>query len=206
MSTRARLPKVIPDRGRLPYRLTADQVLAMVESGIVGEGEDVELWDGTLYRMVKGEYHNYIVSQVADAFRRSIPPGHHVREEKSAAFGEHSLPEPDVAICRGNKGDYLPRPPQLARLAPGRRGRPPHDPGRHGREGPPVRRGRHPGLLDRRRRRPLRPGLPQPDRERRRASYGVEAVVRVGDDLAIEVDGREVGRVGVAEILPAEDG
>ena len=45
------------------------------------------------------------------------PSGYHVREEKSSKDGMHSLPEPDVAIARGNVGDSFPDPPSLARLA-----------------------------------------------------------------------------------------
>lgn len=116
MATHSESTGTIRDSGRRPYRFTAEQVRRMIEADILGEA-DVELWDGVLYKMVKGELHNFIVSQVADAFRRLTPEGCHVREEKSCAFGERSLPEPDVAICRGRKGDYLPDPPQLARLA-----------------------------------------------------------------------------------------
>jgi hypothetical protein len=118
MATRQKTSAAIRDRGRIPYRFTAAQVQKMIEAGVLAEGDDVELWDGVLYKMVKGELHHFIASQVADALRRLAPAGYHVREEKSSAFGERSLPEPDVALCRGQKGDYLPHPPQLARLAP----------------------------------------------------------------------------------------
>ena len=117
MATQAETTQPVRDRGRVPYRLTAAQVRGMIESGILGDGDDVELWDGVLYRMVKGELHNFIASQVTDVLRRLAPEDCHVREEKACAFGERSLPEPDVAVCRGRRGDYLPDPPQLARLA-----------------------------------------------------------------------------------------
>jgi Uma2 family endonuclease len=106
------------DRGRVPYRFTAEQVMKMIESGLIGDGEDVELWDGTLYKMTKGELHNAIVVLTAEALRSVTPRGdYHVREEKSSKDGASSLPEPDVAIARGKPGDTLPDPPGLDRLA-----------------------------------------------------------------------------------------
>ena len=56
------------DRGRVVYRLTSGQVMMMREAGIIEDGEDLELWDGVLYKMTKGELHNIIVMLVAEAF------------------------------------------------------------------------------------------------------------------------------------------
>ena len=111
----SRPPTGSADRGRPRLRFRAEQVIRMVEAGIIPAG--VELWDGVISRLVKGEAHNYVTSQVADALRAVIPGGYHVREEKSCADGERSLPEPDVAVCRGRKGDSLPDPPPIDRLA-----------------------------------------------------------------------------------------
>jgi Uma2 family endonuclease len=105
------------DRGRVLYRLTSDQFMKMIEAGIIADNEDVELWDGVLYRMTKHELHNLIVMRTAEAFRPVIPPGYHVREEKSSKDGTYSLPEPDVAVAREKMGDSFPDPPDLARLA-----------------------------------------------------------------------------------------
>lgn len=101
------------DLGRQRYRFTADEVLAMSES----LRADAELWDGVLYQMVEKEAHNVIVSQVADLIRPLLPPGFHLREEKSCRDGEWSLPEPDVAIARGGRTEFLPDPPPLERMA-----------------------------------------------------------------------------------------
>lgn len=105
------------DRGRVPYLFRASQVLRMIAEGIIPDGEDVELFDGVLYKMTKGELHNCIVGLIGDALRPLVPDGYHVREEKSARKDEHSLPEPDVAICRGKRTDYVLDPPPLDRFA-----------------------------------------------------------------------------------------
>jgi hypothetical protein len=119
MATEARKRKQrAGDRGRTPYRFTAAQVMTMINAGIIADGEDVELWDGTLYKMTKGELHNQIVMLTADALRALTPrEEYHVREEKSNSDGPESLPEPDVTVQRGKLGVLTPRPPELERVA-----------------------------------------------------------------------------------------
>ncbi len=85
------------DLGRLRYHLTALQLEAMIEAGIFPAGDDLELLGGVLYKVVKKEPHNFAVAQAADALRRLLPEGYHVREEKSLRLSKRSLPEPDVS-------------------------------------------------------------------------------------------------------------
>ena len=117
MSTRTQKRKA-EDRGRTPYRFTAKQVMKMINTGIIADGEDVELWDGTIYKMTKGELHNQIVMLTAEALRAvTSREEYHVREEKSNTDGPHSLPEPDVTVQQGKLGVLTPRPPALERVA-----------------------------------------------------------------------------------------
>ena len=111
-----RKPPGLVDSGRIPYRFTAAQILKMSDGEVFG-GDDVELWDGVVYKMVKGELHNAIVGRTAEVIRPLVPRGYHLREEKSSAWREDSLPEPDVAVCRGSLFDSLPLPPPLSKLA-----------------------------------------------------------------------------------------
>jgi len=104
------------DAGRRPYRLTADQLERMLEAGIIPEGDDLELIGGVLYKMVKKEPHNFAVGQVAEALRRLLPTGIHVREEKSLRQDKRSLPEPDVVVAVGRSGDYRPQPPSTSEV------------------------------------------------------------------------------------------
>ena len=73
MSTSAQKRKA-GDRGRVPYRFTAKQVMKMIATGIIADSEDVELWDGILYKMTKGELHNQIVMMTAKAIDRVADP------------------------------------------------------------------------------------------------------------------------------------
>lgn len=117
MSLEAREPKKrTGDRGRTPYRFTAAQVLKMVHLGIIKE--DVELWDGVIYKMTKKELHNYLVSQAADGFRRVTPRDRFdVREEKASRDSDDTLPEPDVTVARGPRIRPDPKLPTLEQLA-----------------------------------------------------------------------------------------
>jgi Uma2 family endonuclease len=190
------------DRGRFPYRFTATQVLKMIESGIIVE--DVELWDGVIYKMVKGELHNYIVSQAADVLRAVIPEGYHIREEKSCKHAETSLPEPDVAVARGRKADYLPDPPPLACMAlvievdhhTGRADAVEKF-GRYAEVGIPaywhvVVKAREVRVYE------------SPHGRGPLARYGKLSTYQAGHDFAIIIDGQEVGRVAVADLFPPE--
>lgn len=117
MAAEAKTQKAQRDRGRRLYRFTASQVMEMVKAGILGDGERVELWDGVVYRMTKGPEHNFTVSATAAALRAVVPAGYHVAEEKSSRYDEHSLPEPDVAVVRGALRDYTRRHPELSAMA-----------------------------------------------------------------------------------------
>lgn len=104
------------DAGRRPYRLTVDQLERMIEAGIIPEGDDLELMEGILYKMVKKEPHNFTVGQVAEALRRMLSDNFHVREEKSLRQGKRSLPEPDVVVVAGRSADFRPQPPSVSEV------------------------------------------------------------------------------------------
>jgi Uma2 family endonuclease len=104
------------DLNRAPYSLTVRQVERMIEAGIIPERDDVELVGGTLYKMVKQEPHNFTVGRVADLLRRLLPEGFYIREEKSVRHGKRSLPEPDVVIAPGRSDVFRSRPPETRSL------------------------------------------------------------------------------------------
>jgi Uma2 family endonuclease len=98
-------PECPSERGT--YRLTAAQALKVAEAGVFeGQGR-VELWDGVFYTTTKGELHNTIVTEVAEALRALIPKDYRIREEKSCSADPASLPEPDVVVYKAGKWDYV---------------------------------------------------------------------------------------------------
>jgi Uma2 family endonuclease len=85
-------------------RFTVAEVLRMVEVGILHEDEPYELIGGRLVEVSpRGPTHARLVGKLAERLRavyRSAPLV--VREEKPMVASEHSLPEPDVAVARGD--------------------------------------------------------------------------------------------------------
>jgi len=102
------------DAARRPYRFTVEQLMRMIETGVIPDDEDVELIRGRLYRRTKYEPHNWTVLVLAEALRRMIPEGFYVREEKSLSHDPRSLPEPDVAVVRGRLREFRPQPPSTS--------------------------------------------------------------------------------------------
>lgn len=116
MSTETKRTHPARDTERRVYRLTGAQVLRMLECGILPDKGAIELWDGVLYEMTKGETHYVVVKAITRALESLIPGGFHVRQEAAFRHGNHSLPEPDVAVVPGDLFDYDPNPPPLSQL------------------------------------------------------------------------------------------
>jgi hypothetical protein len=97
------------------YRLTVRQFEKMIDAGVFRDGARVELLGGVLItQMTRNDPHDFAIGQFGDLSRRFLPDGFFVREEKSLRIGQWSRPEPDFAIVRGRRGDFRNRPPQPA--------------------------------------------------------------------------------------------
>lgn len=97
--------------------LTADEVLRMVEAGILSEDEPVELLEGVLTEVSpKSPAHAEVMARLG----RWLAPlvvaeTHDVRTEHPLVVPDRtSLPEPDVAVVE--RGDYSKRHPETALL------------------------------------------------------------------------------------------
>jgi Uma2 family endonuclease len=96
-------------------RFTADEAMRMVEAGILGDDESVELLEGALVEMSpQGPRHAFATIQLAQRLREVYAEDAHVREEKPLAASEHDLPEPDVSVVRGRESAYAARHPSGA--------------------------------------------------------------------------------------------
>jgi Uma2 family endonuclease len=102
-------------------RFTADEVLAMVRAGVLGEDEPVELLSGELVLMVpQGPSHSGITVIVHQALAEVYRELAYVQDHSPIWAGVDSLPEPDIAVVRGRPHDYLdhlPRGPQVVLVA-----------------------------------------------------------------------------------------
>jgi Uma2 family endonuclease len=116
-STTANVKLVHMETGERPRvrRFTADEAMRMVDAGILGDDEPVELLEGALVEMSpQGPRHAFATIRLAQRLRGVYAEDAHVREEKPLAASEHDLPEPDVAVVRGRESACADRHPSGA--------------------------------------------------------------------------------------------
>lgn len=99
------------------HRFTADELHRMVEAGVLDEDAPIELLDGELVTMSpQGPRHSRLAVVIHDLLARALGPGIHVQDHSPIDAGPWSLPEPDVAVVRGDARALLdrhPRPDEL---------------------------------------------------------------------------------------------
>ena len=189
--------------GLVPYRLTVRQFLKTIDAGVFPKGARVELLGGLLVgKMTKNDPHDFATSELSDALRRIMPPGFFVREEKSVVLGRHSRPEPDIAVVRGPRSRFrnrAPRVPDLALLVEVADTSYAKDRGamwrRYAATGVPIY-----WIVN----------IPQarvevyssPAGRGRAAAYTDAAIYGPDDEVPVPIDGREVGRIAVRDLLP----
>ena len=85
----------------------------MVEVGILAEDEPLELVDGELIVVPpQSPPHASLTTLLHDELRAAYRDGYVVREAKPLVAGPDSLPEPDLAVCRGSHADFGARHPR----------------------------------------------------------------------------------------------
>ncbi len=90
------------------WRMPRSQYDRLVEAGIFGPEDRVELLDGLLVaREPQGQRHATVVGLVRAALEKAFGRAYHLREEKPIALDEQSEPEPDVVVVPGRLRDYL---------------------------------------------------------------------------------------------------
>lgn len=98
-----RMPRTVYDR--------------MIEHGILGEDDPIELLAGRLIvAEPKHSPHETAVHAVADALRGAFRAGWHIRIGAPIVLGDFSEPEPDVSVVRGGYRDYRDAHPTGAAL------------------------------------------------------------------------------------------
>ncbi len=96
------------------YRFNVDQYHRMIEQAILPEGERFELLEGILVKsMTKKPPHAVATGLVSDALTAALPDGWHVSVQDPVTTTE-SEPEPDLKVVRGQRRDYVDRHPGSA--------------------------------------------------------------------------------------------
>ncbi len=107
--------------------ITVDQYQHMLHTGILHDGDPIELIDGLLIRKdrsVRGEdlvthnpRHALLVSRLQRVFMLPCESaGWHLQIQLPVALTNINAPEPDVAVVRGTEEDYAERHPGPADL------------------------------------------------------------------------------------------
>ncbi|HXT59594.1 MAG TPA: Uma2 family endonuclease, partial [Pirellulales bacterium] len=95
-----------PAFGVSPYRFTVGQYHEMIEAGILGENDRIELLEGGILQMSpKGPRHVFAVQEALAKLSPLLPAGWHVRCQDPLTLAD-SEPEPDIAVVRGSRRDY----------------------------------------------------------------------------------------------------
>lgn len=87
-------------------RFTVDEYLRLGETGILAEGERVELLEGFIVqKMTRIPRHDAAIDILSELLRRLLPLAWYPRDQK-VLLTTDSAPEPDLAVVRGQPRDY----------------------------------------------------------------------------------------------------
>jgi Uma2 family endonuclease len=184
------------------WRLSVDQYHAMIDAAILDEDDPVELLEGLLVtKMSKNTAHVLAKRLLLEALRAILPAGWFLDEQDPVTTAD-SEPEPDTAVIRGSPRDYSvrhPGPEDVAIIIEVADSSLRRDRGRKKRlyARASIREYWIVNLIDRQVEvytDPTGPGK-QPD-------YRQHRDYAASDAVPVIVDGREVGRLTVTNLLP----
>jgi Uma2 family endonuclease len=183
-------------------RLTVDQYEAMVASGVFTKHDRFTLINGFLVAKVpKSPRHTFIAKNLGRKLKGLIPTGWDFRIEDAVRLAD-SEPEPDLSMARGDIDDYAdrhPGPADLAMVVEVAASSIAEDRAMadvYGPAGIPVY-----WILNLKARQVEVYTL----LKRRGASrYGKPRVFQAGQSVPVLIEGAEVGRIAVADMLPRD--
>jgi Uma2 family endonuclease len=89
----------------------------MIHAGILTEDDPVELLEGwVVTKMSKSPKHRVVTQLVREAIAQILPSGWYVDAQEPVTTKD-SEPEPDVAVVRGNRRQYIDRHPSPQDIA-----------------------------------------------------------------------------------------
>ena len=119
----ATLPTSIPHTSapllRSLYRISIEKYEAMVRSGAFTKRDRLELIEGYLVaKMTQYPPHTVSSELCRMRFDRMLPPGWHLRSERPLRISTRaSMPEPDLVVTRGAIRDFVARHPEPSDVA-----------------------------------------------------------------------------------------
>lgn len=188
----------------VPYHITAEEYLRMVDSGVFRESRRIILWKGQLHaKMTKNQPHTIALWNLTHRLGPIVPAGWFVNQEAPIRLSENSVPEPDLAVIRGVVEDYPTLPPGpgdvalLVEIADSSLRLDRRALADFAAAGIPAT--WIVNLIDRR-----IETYTDPDPGTR--TYQTARVFGPDDEVPVVIDGREVGRVAVKDVLPRAEG
>lgn len=95
----------------LIWRLSVAQYHQMIAEGILTEEDPVEMLEGLLVKKItKNRPHTLGTQLTREALAQLMPLGWYVDAQEPLTT-QHSEPEPDVLVVRGNRRDYIKQHP-----------------------------------------------------------------------------------------------
>jgi Uma2 family endonuclease len=103
---------------QLPLRnFTRLEYDKLVDAGIIGEDEHVELINGSIVAMSpEGAQHAGMIEVAADVIRRAFGPRHTARIQHPLIIDPDCEPEPDIAVVRSGPREHIAEHPRDALL------------------------------------------------------------------------------------------
>lgn len=196
-------PAFVPPKLGRSYRITLDQYCRMVERGVFGDTFPIFLWRGRLIpKMARNAPHVFCQTVLLNSLMRMVPDGWYVGPEEPVALADDSMPEPDIVVVRGAPRDYLHRrrtAADVALLIEVADSSLPEDQGEvlesYARDRVPIYwivniPGRQVEVYS------------DPTGPAERPGYRTTRVFPPGQSVPVVLDGREVGQLAVADLLP----
>jgi len=99
------------------YKLTVQQYHDMIKSGTLTDEDPVELLEGVLiYKMPKNPPHSLSTALTRELLLKILPDGWTVDSQEPVTLDDGE-PEPDVFVFRGNRREYAERHPGATDVA-----------------------------------------------------------------------------------------
>lgn len=93
-------------------KFTTDEVMRMVDAGIIGEDDRLELIEGELLVVSPQDpIHAGTVQRLNGKLRRAYGDNYQIRPQLPVVASQFSMPEPDVAVVRGDERSFDRRHP-----------------------------------------------------------------------------------------------
>ena len=182
-------------------RFSVDEYHVLIDAGFFANDESYELLEGLLvHKMGKNRRHTLVTQRLRE-FLEGRVAGYYVDAQEPVATSD-SEPEPDVSVIRGKREDYLDQQPPAENVA-------------FVAEISWRTLGRDRGL---KKRIYARAGIPvywiinlmdeqievysRPTGAIETPNYDQCQILKSGDELPVIIDGREVGRLAVKDLLP----